>query len=45
MEYLKNKKKFPLTFKKKVKETAVANKRKLEAEKPLDVWNVKNANG
>ena len=39
MEYKKNKKKFPLAFKKKVGEAAVANKRKLEAEKPADVWN------
>ena len=41
MEYNKNKKKFPLTFKKKVGEAAVANKRKLEAEKAADVWNAK----
>ena len=41
MEYKRNKKKFPLAFKKKVGEGAVANKRKLEAEKPADVWNAK----
>ena len=41
MEYKKNKKKFPLAFKKKVEEVAVANKWKLEAEKPADVWNAK----
>ena len=40
MEYKKNKK-FPLAFKKNVGEVAVANKRKLEAEKPADVWNAK----
>ena len=41
MEYKQNKKKFPLAFKKEVGEAAVANKRKLEAEKPADVWNAK----
>ena len=41
MEYKKNKTKFPLAFKKKVGEAAVANKWKLEAEKPADVWNAK----
>ena len=41
MEYKKNKKNFPLPFKKKVGEAAVANKRKLEAEKPADIWNAK----
>ena len=41
MEYKKNKMKFPLAFKKKVGEAAVANKWKLEAEKPADVWNAK----
>ena len=41
MEYKKNKKQLPLAFKKKVGEAAVANKQKLEAEKPADVWNAK----
>ena len=41
MEYENKKKKFPLAVKKKVGEAAVANKRKLEAEKPGDVWNAK----
>ena len=41
MEYKQNKKNFPLAFKKEVEEAAVANKRKLEAEKPADVWNAK----
>ena len=41
MEHKKNKKKFSLVFKKKVGEADVANKRKLEAEKPADVWNAK----
>ena len=40
MECKKNKK-FPLAFKKNVGEVAVVNKRKLEAEKPADVWNAK----
>ena len=40
MDYKKNKK-FPLAFKKNVGEVAVANKRKLEAEKPADVWKAK----
>lgn len=39
MEYMKNHKKFLLTFKKEVAMEAVANKRKLEEEKPDDVWN------
>ena len=43
MEYKKNKKKSTLAFKKKVGEAAVANI--LEAEKPADVWNAKNAGG
>ena len=41
MEYKKNKKKFPLDFKKKVAEAAVANKRKLEEERPDNVYNEK----
>ena len=41
MEFKKNKKKFSLAFKKKVGEAAVANKRKLEEEKPANVWNAK----
>ena len=41
MESRKNKKKFPLAFKKKVEEAAVAIKRELKAEKPADVWNAK----
>ena len=39
MEYKKNKKEFPLAFKKKVGEAAVANKRKLEAKRPIHDWN------
>ena len=37
MEFKKNKK-FSLAFKKKVGEAAVAKKRKLEEEKPANVW-------
>ena len=44
MEYKKNHKKFSLAFKQEVALKAVANKRKLEEEKP-DVWNPKNENG
>ena len=41
MEYMKNRKNFLLTLKKEVGIEAVANKRKLEEEKPDDVWNPK----
>ena len=41
MEYMKNHKKFLLTFKKEVAMEAVANKWKLVEEKPDDVWNPK----
>ena len=41
MEYTKNKKLLPLAFKRKVGEAALANKRKLEQEKPNDVYNGK----
>ena len=41
MEYMKNHKNFLLTLKKEVGIEAVANKRKLEEEKPDDVWNPK----
>ena len=39
MEYKKYYKKFYLAFKKEVAMEAIANKRKLEEEKPDDVWN------
>ena len=39
MEYKRNYKKFSLAFKKEVAMEAIANKRKLEEEKPDDVWN------
>ena len=41
MEYKKNKKKFALAFKKEIALKAVSNKRKLEENKPADVWNAK----
>ena len=41
MKHKKNRKKFPLAFKKKVGEATVSNKRKLEAEKAANVWNAK----
>ena len=41
MEYEKNQKKISFAFKEEVAMKTVANKRKLEEEKPDDAWNSK----
>ena len=48
MEYKKNQKKISFAFKEEVAMKTVANKRRLEEEKPDDAWNLgilKNENG